>query len=301
MLEDGVDGREVERRVQSGRRREVNPTARLTGLSVFLPALNEEGNIERVVRGFCGELPKVAANYEIIVVDDGSRDRTGEIVDRMATADPHIRVVHHERNQGYGSAVISGIKAARLPYVLLCDGDGQFDPADVELLAARIVDHDVVVGRRVRRADHLVRRINGKAWTLLVRFLFGFRLGDIDCGFKLFRLEFVQGIEFHAHGAMITTELLAWLTGRGARMCEVDVRHLPRLTGEQSGNSARVILRAFKELFVLYRDLRATRRRNGGAQGNSSTRIPREPVISGRDNVSEAPVLARKGDNTSTD
>lgn len=235
------------------------PATRLPGLTVFLPAHNEEGNLERVVMGFCTELPNDADNYEVVIVDDGSHDRTGEIADRLAAADSHVKVVHHPINRGYGGAVISGIRAATLPYVLLCDGDGQFDPADVKLLAARIRDHDVVVGRRTRRADHLMRRVNGKAWTILVRILFGLRVGDVDCGFKLFRRELLKGMELHARGAMISTELMARLAGRGARICEVDVQHLPRLEGAQSGNSLKVVLRAFRELFVLYRDLKSAR------------------------------------------
>ncbi len=235
-------------------------TARLSGLTVFLPSHNEEGNIERVVRGFCSTLPGAADNYEIIVVDDGSIDRTGELADRFAAEDPHVRVVHHERNRGYGGAVISGIRAARQPYVLLCDGDGQFDPADVGLLAARIGDCDCVIGRRGRRADPLMRRVNGEAWTIMMRLLFGLKVSDIDCGFKLFRREILDGIELHAKGAMISTELMARLAGRGARICEVEVKHLPRLAGEQSGNSLKVIARAFRELFVLYRDLKSARR-----------------------------------------
>jgi|YelNatPaOPRAMG01_1025707.scaffolds.fasta_scaffold03101_9 glycosyltransferase involved in cell wall biosynthesis len=230
---------------------------RLKGLSVFLPSHNEEGNVERVVRGFLGELPRVADSYEVIVVDDGSRDRTGEIADRLAAEDSHVRVVHHEVNRGYGAAVISGIRAAREPYVLLCDGDGQFDPADVQLLAARIPAFDVVVGRRARRADHLVRRFNGKAWTWLVRRLFDVRVTDIDCGFKLIRRDLLEGLELRAKGAMISTELMARLVARGAKVDEVDVKHLPRLVGEQSGANLRVILRAFKELFALRGELRA--------------------------------------------
>jgi glycosyltransferase involved in cell wall biosynthesis len=235
----------------------------LSGLSVFMPAHNEEGNIERVVGGFSAELPGVADSYEIIVVDDGSRDRTGEIADRMAAADSHVRVVHHPVNLGYGGAVISGIKAATKPYVLLCDGDGQFDPADMRRFAERIKDYDVVVGRRTRRADHLMRRINGKLWTVFMRTLFGLNVTDVDCGFKLFRRETVDGIELHSRGAMITTELLANLAGRGARICEVEVTHLPRVAGESSGNSPWVILRAFRELFVLYRELKAVREGGG--------------------------------------
>lgn len=238
----------------------MTSTARLPGLSVFLPCHNEEGNVERVVKGFAAMIPNVADDYEIIVVDDGSRDRTGEIADRMAAADPHVKVVHHPVNRGYGGAVISGVRAATLPYVLLSDGDGQFDPDDVALLARKVPDYDVVVGRRISRADPLMRRINGKAWTTLVRLLFGIKIHDIDCGFKLFKRELLDGLELRAHGAMISTELMARLVGRGARMAEVGVRHMPRIAGEQSGANLKVILRAFGELFRLFRELRAERR-----------------------------------------
>jgi glycosyltransferase involved in cell wall biosynthesis len=231
----------------------------LSGLTVFLPAHNEEGNIERVVKGFLQELPPVASSYEIVVVNDGSSDRTGDIAEQLSSILPQVRVVHHETNRGYGAAVISGIRAAREPYVLLCDGDGQFDPSDVKSLAARINDYDVVVGRRKKRADNLVRRLNGKSWTLLMRLLFRINITDIDCGFKLFRRSFLEKIDLHAAGAMVTTELLARLSNRGARICEVDVNHLPRLTGEQSGASPKVILRAFRELLLLYGDLKRDR------------------------------------------
>jgi glycosyltransferase involved in cell wall biosynthesis len=232
---------------------------RLAGLSVFLPSHNEEGNVERVVKGFLAELPTIADAYEVIVVDDGSRDRTGAIADQLAAADQHVRVVHHEVNRGYGGAVISGIHAATMPWVLLSDGDGQFDPADVKLLAERTPAYDIVVGRRIHRADPLVRRINGKAWTILVRMMFGLHISDMDCGFKLFRRECLQDMELHAHGAMITTELMARLAGRKARICEVGVKHLPRVAGEQSGADLGVVVRAFKELFKLYRELKSAR------------------------------------------
>jgi glycosyltransferase involved in cell wall biosynthesis len=233
--------------------------ARLPGLSVFLPSHNEEGNVERVVGNFCATLPEVADDYEVIVVNDGSRDQTGAIADRLAAANTHVKVVHHPLNRGYGGAVISGIRAASMPWVLLCDGDGQFDPNDVKLLAARTPEYDVVVGRRAHRADPFVRRMNGKAWTILVRMMFGLRISDMDCGFKLFRRSFLQDMELHASGAMITTELMARLAGRNAKICEVDVQHLPRVAGEQSGANFKVIFRAFRELFALYRELRSAR------------------------------------------
>jgi glycosyltransferase involved in cell wall biosynthesis len=232
---------------------------RLGGLSVFLPCHNEEGNVERVVAALDAELPKFAKRHEVVVVDDGSRDRTGEVADRLAAANPRVKVVHHQVNRGYGAAVISGIRACTQPWVVLCDGDGQFEAADIARLAARVPEYDVVVGRRVRRADPLMRRINGRAWTLLMRLLLGIRVSDIDCGLKLFRRDLLEAINLQAKGAMISAELMAQLAGRGAKVCEVDVRHLPRLTGEQSGANLKVIMRAFKELFLLYGRLRQSR------------------------------------------
>ena len=216
--------------------------------------------MERVVGGYLAELPRITDDYEVIVVDDGSRDRTGAIADKLATEHSQVKVVHHQVNRGYGGAVISGIRAASKPYVLLCDGDGQFDPADIERMTPFVPEYDVVAGRRAHRADPLIRRINGKAWTELVRILLGITISDIDCGFKLFKREKLDGMDLRAHGAMISTELMARLAGRGARVKEIDVRHLPRLTGEQSGASLKVVMRAFKELFTLYRDLRSERK-----------------------------------------
>ena len=195
----------------------------------------------------------------MIVVNDGSSDQTGEIADRLASEDPHVKVVHHPKNRGYGGAVISGIRAATQPYVVLCDGDGQFDPKELE---PRAVCSRVrrCGGRRAHRADPLMRRINGKAWTTLVRVVLGIRITDIDCGFKLFKREFLDGMELRAHGAMISTELMARVAGRSAKIKEVDVQHLPRMAGEQSGANLKVIARAFKELFALYGELRANAR-----------------------------------------
>jgi glycosyltransferase involved in cell wall biosynthesis len=237
----------------------VTEPAQLSGISVFLPCHNEEGNIERVVAALESELPRIAERHEIIVVDDGSRDRTGEIADRLSAANPRLNVVHHPLNRGYGVAVISGIRACSQPWVVLCDGDGQFEASDIARLAARVPEYDVVVGRRMHRADPLMRRVNGKAWTVLMRVLLGIRLGDIDCGLKMFRRDLLEGINLQAKGAMISAELMAQLAGRGARICEVDVHHLPRLTGQQSGASLKVIARAFRELFLLYGRLRRAR------------------------------------------
>jgi glycosyltransferase involved in cell wall biosynthesis len=173
--------------------------------------------------------------------------------------------VHHPVNRGYGGAVISGLKAAAQPYALLCDGDGQFDAGELARLVPMARDYDVVVGRRVKRADRLIRRLNGQAWTALVRLLFGIRITDVDCGFKLFSREFTRDLDLSARGAMISTELMVKLAARGARICEIEVEHLPRLAGEQSGADPKVILRAFAELYRLYGILRDEKNRKAKA------------------------------------
>jgi glycosyltransferase involved in cell wall biosynthesis len=244
----------------------VTEPDRLSGVSVFLPCHNEEGNIERVTAALEAELPRVSHQYEIVIVDDGSRDRTGAIADKLAASNSRLKVVHHPVNRGYGAAVISGIQACTQPWVVLCDGDGQFEAADIGRLAARVPEYDVVVGHRVNRADPLMRRVNGHAWSILMRLLLGIRISDIDCGLKLFRRELLDGIDLQARGAMISAELMANLAGRGARICEVDVHHLPRTSGEQSGASLKVIARAFRELFLLYGRLRRARRSPSSAR-----------------------------------
>ncbi len=233
--------------------------AKLSGLTIFLPSYNEAGNVERVVRGFLAEAPKIAEDFEVIVVDDGSRDRTAEIAGRLAAEDSHVRLERHAVNQGYGAAMITGFRTARQPFILLADGDGQFDPSEMRLLTALIPNYDVVIGRRARRADHVVRRFNGKAWTILSRILFGLSVTDMDCGFKLFRRDVVANLDLHSNSAMITTELMARLAGRNARIAEVDVTHLPRVAGVQGGNSVASIIGAFKDLFLLYWQLKRAR------------------------------------------
>jgi hypothetical protein len=140
---------------------------------------------------------------------------------------------------------------------LLCDGDGQFDPADAVLLASKAGDYDVVLGCRVRRADSLVRRLNSRAWSILMRLRFGLCTTDLDCGFKLFHRKVHSNLALEAEGAMISAELMAKLAGRGARITEVGCSN----SAVQSGNNLRVIGRAFKELFALYWKLRTAPRK----------------------------------------
>lgn len=229
---------------------------KLSGISAFFPAHNEERNIEPLTARLKEVLPGVCERYEIIVVDDGSTDATGRIADAMAAADPAVRVIHHERNRGYGAAVKSGVAACRLDYVFLTDGDNQFDVGEITRLLPYVPDYDIVAGYRLNRAEGAVRRLNAWAWNRLVGILFGLELHDVDCAFKLFKREIFGTIEAEAQGAMISTEILAKAKRQGRRIVEVGVHHYPRLHGRPSGASPFVIVKAFYELAKLYRRCR---------------------------------------------
>lgn len=232
---------------------ESRPARKLPGLSIVLPCHDEELNLPRMLNDARAAAKRVADRHEVIVVDDGSADRTRAI----AIASPVTRVVAHDRNRGYGAALRSGIAAARMPWVFLTDADRQFDLRELDGFAARAGAADVIVGRRVERADPLYRCVTADAWNALVRALFGLPVTDVDCAFKLIRRDLLAGIELGSGGAVISTELLARLVASGARLEERDVTHRARSAGRQSGNRPDVVVRAFAELFRLRRALRA--------------------------------------------
>ena len=234
--------------------------ALLAGLSIVLPCHNEVDNLVASVgaAGLAGRAFAVA--HEIVVVDDGSIDGTGRLAKELAGAMPELRVVTHERNRGYGAAVRSGIAAATMPYVLLTDGDLQFDLMELEAFVPHAREADLVVGRRARRADPLGRRVGARCWNALVTRIFRLPVADVDCAFKLMRREVVQSLPLSADGAMVSTELLAYALARDASVRELAVGHRPRIAGEQSGGSLPVIARAFRELVVVGRHIRSARR-----------------------------------------
>lgn len=225
--------------------------SRLPSLSIFLPCYNEEGNVERVVKAALSAGAAVTDDLEVIVVNDGSRDRTGELADALAAADPRVRAVHNRPNQGYGGAVTRGLRESRKAWIFFTDGDGQFDIHELPRLVALLDRCDVAVGYRIRRADPPIRRLNAWAWGVLVRALFGLKVRDIDCAFKLLPRELVQRIPLESRGALISTEMLARASRLGYRIAEVGVNHYPRVAGTQTGAKLSVIVRAFWELFQL--------------------------------------------------
>jgi len=230
---------------------------KLESLSIFFPCYNEEGNVERVVNDALEAAPDFADDFEIIVVNDGSKDRTGEIADALAEKHETVRAVHNRPNIGYGGALRSGLAAASKRWVFFTDGDGQFDIRELPRLIELLDRCDVAVGYRAKRADPLLRSINAWCWCTLVRLLFGLKVRDIDCAFKLLPKSFIDQITLHSEGALISTELLAKAKYRGYRIAETPVTHYPRTAGSQTGATIRVILKAFRELFRLRRQIRS--------------------------------------------
>ena len=229
---------------------------RLPALSLFYPMYNEEQNIEEAVRRALSTLPRYAERFEVILVNDGSRDATAQIADSLAEGDERVRVVHHPKNQGYGAALRSGIRASRYEWIFYTDGDNQFDLDELRLLLPLRFDADIVAGYRMARRDPWNRKLNAWAFNSVVRLLFGLRFRDVDCAFKLYRAEILSGMELCSNGALIDVEILSRARKRGARFAEVGVHHYPRTAGSQTGAKLSVILRALRETVDLWRELR---------------------------------------------
>lgn len=224
-------------------------------ISVVFPAHNEEGNITKAVEQAIHCLEHLSPDWEIIAVNDGSLDKTGEIIRNLSRQYPGVRGVHHENNRGYGAALKSGIQTASKELIFFCDSDLQFHLYELLHLLIWIEQYDIVIGYRARRRDRLHRRVNAWGWKLLVRSILGLKVRDIDCAFKLFRRVVFRAIEIDAVGAMVNTDILVQATRMGFKIKEVPVTHFARVEGEQSGASRRVIVKAFKELLILYRKL----------------------------------------------
>jgi glycosyltransferase involved in cell wall biosynthesis len=227
----------------------------LEGVSIILPCHNEAPNLIAAVRMASEAGRRNALAHEVIVVDDGSRDRTLPLATALAAADPAVRVVVHPTNQGYGAALRSGIAAARQPWVLLTDADLQLDLAELESFVPLASDHDVIVGYRIERHDPYGRIVAAAVWNRLVDRLFHLPVRDVDCAFKLIRRKLLYQLELESDGAAISTELLVGLLARDARLAELGVHHRAREAGRQSGTSPRVVMRAMRELIRLRRRL----------------------------------------------
>jgi glycosyltransferase involved in cell wall biosynthesis len=236
----------------------ADPTADATPrprLTFFFPAYNEEENVERTVELALSQVgPLADGSLEVLIVDDGSSDRTPELADALATADPRVRV-HHQPNRGYGGALKAGFANARGDLICFSDGDLQFDLREMTRLLDRLADAgkpvDAVIGYRIKRRDPFHRIFIAKTYNAIVSMAFGLRVRDIDCAMKLFRREVFGGLRLDSDGPFLSAELLIKLRARRVRTAQVGVNHFPRAAGTNTGASFTKILRTFRDLAVL--------------------------------------------------
>jgi glycosyltransferase involved in cell wall biosynthesis len=237
--------------------------ARLPALSYFFPAHNEAANLQGLVEEALATLPGLADEFEILIVNDGSKDATPAIADELAAAHPQVRAVHHRVNLGYGAALRSGFAAARFDHLAFTDGDRQFKVADLGPLIERLRagNADAVVGYRIKRADPLVRTVYARLYRLANRIFFGLQVRDVDCACKLFKRSSLEGVSVESGGAFFSAELLIKLMARGRRIDEVGVPHYPRTAGSPTGAKPQVVFRAVRDFWALRLRLWAAPRR----------------------------------------
>lgn len=233
---------------------------KIPSLTIFFPFWNEAANIETVVERALPIAKEVAEKWEILMIDDGSTDKTAEIAKSLEKKYSHVRLISHQFNRGYGAALKSGFDNAQYDYIVFTDGDLQFDFQEVTKFIEKIQDADIVIGYRQKRDDTFFRHILmvlHRIWSFL---FFGVFVRDIDCGFKLFRKTAIQVISpLRSEGAMITTEILAKAKNKKLRIAQVGVKHYSRRFGQSSGGNIAVIVRAMLETFILVWDIRNKR------------------------------------------
>lgn len=225
---------------------------KLPSLSVFFPVYNEAPNLPTLIEQALTKLPRVAKQFEVIIVNDGSNDSTTKIVSRAKRQDPRLRLVTHPKNLGYGAALKTGIAAAQYEWTFWTDGDLQFDLTSLEQFLNGAQTHAAVIGYRKHRADTFIRKVNGELYTRLINFLFQLKVRDIDCAFKLIKTQELQKLVIGSSGAFTSAEILIRLHKNGVKFKQVPVPHFKRQHGTPTGGSVRVIFKGLKETIQFY-------------------------------------------------
>ncbi len=228
-------------------------------ISIILPAYNEEAVIQETVASCLQAVQRSCPNAEVIIVDDGSHDHTGEIGDDLAAHDARVVVVHNRPNKGYGGALLAGFAAARGELTFFMDSDGQFDINDIVNMLRLYEQHPgaAILGYRAPRRDPFMRQLNALGWKFVARAVLGVSgIKDIDCAFKLFPTEVMRVCQIRAQGASVNAEFLAKFQRLGIPIHQLPVQHLPRTKGSPTGAKPAVIIRAFQEILALPGPLR---------------------------------------------
>ena len=223
------------------------------GLSIFFPAYNDSGTIASLVITALRTARTLTSDHEIIVVNDGSKDNTADILDELARTYPEVRVVHHEKNRGYGGALRTGFASATRDLIFYTDGDAQYDPAEMEVLWRRFGDDvDLVNGYKISRSDPIHRIVIGRVYHHTVKLLFGLTVRDVDCDFRMMRRSIFDKVTLEKNSGVICLEMMKKITDAGFRIAEVPVHHYHRAYGKSQFFNFRRLARTGLDVFKLW-------------------------------------------------
>jgi glycosyltransferase involved in cell wall biosynthesis len=253
------------------------PAARKPGLSVFFPAYNDSGTIASLVISALRTARRLTDNYEVIIVNDGSADGTAEIADELASTYPQVRVVHHEKNRGYGGALRSGFAAATQDLIFYTDGDAQYDPSEMIVLWEAFTEQvDLVNGYKISRSDPLHRIVIGRIYHHTVKTLFGLQVRDVDCDFRLMRRAIFERVSLEKNSGVICLEMMKKIQDAGFRIAEVPVHHYHRAYGRSQFFNFRRLFRTGIDVFKLWY-LLVIRREHLRSASEAATPAPASP------------------------
>jgi len=231
----------------------ARPAGKPAGLSVFFPAYNDSGTIASMVIRAVKAASELTPDFEIIVVDDGSADSTAEIADELARTYPQVRAVHHPMNRDYGAALQTGFRSATKDLIFYTDGDAQYDPAELPALwTSMTTGVDLVNGYKISRADPLHRIVIGRLYHYIVSILFGLKLRDVDCDFRLMRRSIFERINLEKTSGIICVEMMKKIQDAGFSVAEVPVHHYHRAFGKSQFFNFRRLFRTGRDLLLLW-------------------------------------------------
>lgn len=255
------------------------PAARRPGLSVFFPAYNDSGTIASLVISALKTARQLTDDFEVIIVNDGSADSTAEIADELVRTYPEVRVVHHQRNRGYGGALRSGFETATRELIFYTDGDAQYDPAEMAALwRAFDANVDLVNGYKISRSDPLHRVIIGRVYHHTVKLLFGLRVRDVDCDFRLMRRSIFERVNLEKNSGVICLEMMKKIQDAGFRIAEVPVHHYHRAYGRSQFFNFRRLFKTGVDVLNLWYALVVRREHTRALAGGSSpATVPPRP------------------------